>query len=565
MKKAVRYVVIAGCVALFLFLMLPFLVPPSLEKTATANQPEQTAVPQIFTANPLTKILNRIARILKRQPQQPQTSAVKQPIVAGQTARARGLFLPGKKSAYQSEDYFPDNNPLSPDEEPVDITGEPLQENDPDNWVLTRQEAPDRSALGMHEINVKDTPYNRYAKQERLARTSPVTRMDKPAEVPDSKLAKLFRPLTYFWTGKKQVSSPVIASAGPAAQARAIAPADNRLNHYTEKQTRALPKAQTPDLSVPAIKNKSRSSSGLPKYTLTDLINPTSAIRESADLLTQAAYETPGDAPAPNMPSGEFQQIQQETGAQQVADRLRQHLLALSNGAAPEDQIGKTVDCDVTKGLLTEENVCEFPYDENDLATWREANQQEFLARTDIPMPPTQMAFVLGVADKNSLPKMQGDPEEDTPEGSKTKEIYRFMLDRNDCSSNNCYWVANSIQQQKNIPDTFKAAGVDFAGDPLHVYDRIKEDFINNKLAQLPPDASEEQRQEIANQPIESAPPYVPYTLQDMQQLQHQMQQNPEMSMYVSTAADANALANSWSYQAAPFFLGTTSATFHHG
>ena len=68
MKKWAKYLGLTAGIALFIFLMLPFLEPPTLNKTETVTQEQAAAKPQIFTSNPLTEIVKRVARFFNKQP-----------------------------------------------------------------------------------------------------------------------------------------------------------------------------------------------------------------------------------------------------------------------------------------------------------------------------------------------------------------------------------------------------------------------------------------------------------------------------------------------------------------
>ena len=60
MKKAVKITLTVGICAVCLFLLLPFLETQAPSKPDPAA--EKKAEPQIFTSNPLTEIVGRIAR-----------------------------------------------------------------------------------------------------------------------------------------------------------------------------------------------------------------------------------------------------------------------------------------------------------------------------------------------------------------------------------------------------------------------------------------------------------------------------------------------------------------------
>ena len=67
MKKWAKYVGITAGILLFIFLMLPFLEPPSLNNKNPETAEQTAAKPQIFTANPLTDIIKRVAGLFNNR------------------------------------------------------------------------------------------------------------------------------------------------------------------------------------------------------------------------------------------------------------------------------------------------------------------------------------------------------------------------------------------------------------------------------------------------------------------------------------------------------------------
>lgn len=77
-KTAGKIILIVCCAAVIAFLLLPFLETTAPDKTAGAGK---KATPQIFTSNPLTDLVNRIARFFgasRGAQQPPQTLTARQ-------------------------------------------------------------------------------------------------------------------------------------------------------------------------------------------------------------------------------------------------------------------------------------------------------------------------------------------------------------------------------------------------------------------------------------------------------------------------------------------------------
>lgn len=566
MKKWIKYSLIAGCIALFLFLMLPFVFPPSLDEISAKQQAQQQqAKPQIFTSNPLTTLVSRIAKFFGGRKDSPSRSAfaragrkqqgpAEEFFIAAQPTEkgSRSYMTPASTDGNEREDDRPNSENNST---PKNVYVVPVDNNV--EWVLIRQEAPKDSPSGMHEVNIKEDPYTRYVKQERLARTAPALNPEKPQEVPDSRLARLFRPLGRFFGRKaKTTEGTQIASAnGNTSAARRTGNTSNSLDRNRSKQTSALPKAQDVNTAFRTTTKSDRRSSRdriRNKVELKELVNPVYTIEQAAQLVASSAVAQPGQQ------SGNVYQQQVQQYEQLVADRLRAHLLALSGGAEPTDQLGKTISCHIPEGLITYRPACDTATPENDMNQLRAQNRQHFEELTNTSLAPSKLTPVLGVADNNTLPQIEIEEGIDQGADLNIKQMYRFMLENTDCSSKNCYWVANSEQQPQGLAQTINAAGVDFEGDPLHKSGQIKNQFIEHELAALPPDATDEQKEQRRAEIQQYNPPYVLYTPSDMEQLRAQLQETqntPEAtSLYVASPEDAQHLYEVWGYNMPSFY-----------
>ncbi len=565
MKKWIKYSLIAVCIALFLFLMLPFVFSPSAdEKIAKQQAAQQQAKPQIFTSNPLTTLMGRIAKFFGGRKDSPSRSAFNR-ANRKQQGPAEEFFIASQPTEKGSRDYIAsasadgnereDDRPNSDHSTPKNVYVVPVDNNV--EWVLIRQEAPKDSPAGMHEVNIKEDPYTRYVKQERLARTAPALSSEKPQEVPDSRLARLFRPLGRFFGLKpKTTEGTQIASAnGNTSTARRTGNTSNTLDRNRGKQVSSLPKAQDVNAAFRTTTKARRRSSrdrDSNEIELKDLVNPVYTIEQAAQLVATSAVARPGQQ------QGNVYQQQVQQYEQLVADRLRAHLLALSGGAEPTDQLGKTISCHIPEGLITYRPACDDALQEDDMNQLRAQNRQRFEERTNTSLAPSKLTPVLGVADNNTLPQIEIEEDIDTGADLNIKQMYRFMLENNDCSAKNCYWVANSEQQPKGLAETINAAGVDFEGDPLRKSGQIKNQFIEHELAALPPDATDEQKEQRRAEIQQYNPPYVLYTSSDMERLRGQLQETQNTpnatSLYIASPEDAQHLYETWGYNMPSFY-----------
>ena len=192
-KTAGKIILIVCCAAVIAFLLLPFLETTAPDKTAGAGK---KATPQIFTSNPLTDLVNRIARFFgaSRGAQQPP-----QTLTARQAAEQFGSPEGGETYA----DARAAGNYISTEETPDAGRrynyGDASLQNEEGDWVLIRQTTPDGVNPGMHEVNSQENAYDAYMRQERSARFTPAARMKQRKAVPDSKLARFFNPIKRFF------------------------------------------------------------------------------------------------------------------------------------------------------------------------------------------------------------------------------------------------------------------------------------------------------------------------------------------------------------------------------
>ena len=82
MKKITKIILTFVCCLVVLFLLLPFLVPSKAGMGKQANDSENTEVadPQIFTSNPLAKLVQRLARVFKKGKSAPTSPSAEKPI-----------------------------------------------------------------------------------------------------------------------------------------------------------------------------------------------------------------------------------------------------------------------------------------------------------------------------------------------------------------------------------------------------------------------------------------------------------------------------------------------------
>lgn len=549
MKKPIKITLLVIAILVFIFLMLPFIFPSAETEKAAQRAAADAVTPQIFTSNPLAKLVNRLARFFGRNPV-PRSGIASannvQPLTDALYADAR-----------VTENADADSTNLEADPEAIAQAFENAAlQNSEGEWVLIRQQAPEGSAGGMHEVNVKENAYDRYVKQERAARYNPAAAAARAKnEVPDSKLARMFRPIKRFF--------------GLDEEPRM---ADTTL--LTDDRTNGSSAAGSADAPLRTLNSSSRSGGGAsgagtmgsayfrhPAADLLSMIDPTRAARNAANIIADGAFPNPKSAEE----AAQKDEIRQGANGRvlnELSQKLSEQLTRTAQGQPAEDKIIETLGCG-TKALTTSPSTdCDVEHDTPastmDVTTVKNQNKELFLQRTQYNLPPAPLTVVFSKAGGNE--QLAAALEE---LGGESVEVYQYMLNTTDCVSQSCFWVANSIQTTPDLKEIVEGAGPTFKGDPLGKYDRIKQEFTAQKMANLPEDADEEARQKAQTQADRAATPYVLYTAKELMELQNNDKAfiagkgnvDQVTALYFAKAGDAQQFAHE-SGEAPLFFYG---------
>ena len=539
MKKSIKITLSVIAIVVFIFLMLPFIFTSSETGNAAKRAAADKVTPQIFTSNPLAKLVNRLARFFGRQPS-PQAALAK--AQGGPQPLADALYADARSGSE-----------LTPGEDVTDMENDPEEiaqafenaalQNEEGEWVLIRQQAPEGSAGGMHEINVKDNAYDRYVKQERAARYTPGAARPKN-EVPDSKLARTFRPIKRFF-GMEEDAKP--ASTTLLADGRTIGSsgggsAQGPLRTLNSSSSRSGGMAGAGTMGAAYFRH--------PAADLLSMIDPTRAARNAADIAADGAYPNPQN-PDEAAQKEDFRQQEQGRVLGNLSKKLSEQLTRTAQGQQAEDKILDTLGCGAQAVTSSPNHDCDTEADHSsspsmDVAAVKAQNKELFLERTQYNMPSAPLTVILSKADGNE--QRTADLEE---LGGEASEIYQYMLHQTDCASQACFWVANSVQTTPDLKETVEGSGATFKGDPLGKYDQIKQGFTEQKMAGLPEDATEEIRENARTQAERAAPPYLLYTAQELAALQQNDKDfvagrgnaDQVTALYFAKAADAEQFA----------------------
>ena len=533
--KIAKIVFLTVCVGLFLFLLLPF-----LETISSATDPRVTparlgrsrALPQVTTDNPLTAIAKRLRNLfggqerhkhrLSATPVQPQTRPTGEMLAvayAPQIPSPNQPALPGKETG---------SIQIPAVEDSFDFGDASLQ-TDSGEWVLIRQTAPQSGQPGMHEVNVHDNPYDRYVKQERAQRV--LAQQPKP-EIPDSKWARMVRPIKQFFG--LDTPTPVAPAAIPVS--REDAHAHSLASAKEPKRTGAKHPAMGPvRLPWPEVTPAQWSQMTPEQRTyeqerrsvaqFADLLSGTRAAEEAAEIMADNKYPTPKDKQEEQakeeykvqmlqqnkeiIKNGILQVMQQNAQDKQPADELF-YMMGCSNASLPATSCSldhTDTPAPADKGLIAQE---------------QEKNTQLFFEKTKYELPKNlPLTPVLGPTTAQTISQMAQIPN---PATKQAAEIYQFLYEKQECASNTCYWVANSKQQDPQLTDAISMTTAQLKPDPQNTYPGYKQAFVEYKLAQLPQEATDEQKaqaqQAAQKQFEENAVHFVPYTPQQLKEVQ---------------------------------------------
>lgn len=538
-KKATKYTLITLGIALFLFLMLPFLEVPTLS-SARERRP---FIPQIFTTNPLTRLAKRIARVFnKKAPARSTRHALTAEAQQNMTPAERDVIL--ARADIKNEEVATEE-PTNPDEENARFF---LQGREED-WVLVRQRVPETApSTGMHEISVKDNAYDRYVKQERVARYTPTAAPRKTNAVPDSKLARLFNPIKRFFGlgGGTAARSGALEAQESFAAAHRRSSSDG-IGRNTSKQARQLPGAKDVNVAFGTINTPGNLDNAVHERSdrFADLMDTDQIIQDAADLVAGSIQDPRASQRARQEQENKYNELARQ--------RLLADLLARGGQETPQDALPETtLGCKIDEGLITPPNdPCRAPSEE-DLENLRKTNREHFSNQTNGAALPEQITPVLGVANESSISQIAPTLEEnrdyieDYETQEATKKMYQFMLQGSKCN-NDCFWVASNVQTEQNRPmiETIQAAGTNFAGDPLNKFQTLKDGFVQAQVEAYTkehPQATEEELQQVQQQANKANPPYVVYTWANMQNLFKSSANSSNAAtptVYFADAADA--------------------------
>ena len=456
-KALGKAVIVLLSIAIVVFLLLPFL-DSSASDGKSGNSKGKKAIAQIFTSNPLTDLAKKIFAMFKKEnPQQkPQSYAyAESEDFAEWTAEQRAAAEHDAVAADASETTSVDANfNYSEGASMIDEDGE---------WILVRQTTPEASQKGMHDITSKESAYDRLVRQERAAKyTGKATDAAGPA-IPDSKWARLWKPIKNFFGGEDEASAPQT----PNTERFMLASADSGFGSNAFKRGRigkSAGKAQIPGSLGTGFSNTADAPS------LSELMDLDLVLSRTKDGLLENAKKT--------LKPEQYEKVSKEIEKRMLINHQKASAEIAKNieNAAQNSQANNLIEKTFYAGesgssslysSSTEQNGAglelSLPIVEDDQKVMQQQNLDTIRRTFDVPgfRHTPQMIAVLGKTEDFNPTLLQ----ENNEQSVHVSDYYQLLLEKNKCKEKGCVWVMlkppseENEQQQARLQGSIAAAG----------------------------------------------------------------------------------------------------------
>lgn len=569
MKKKIKIAAISLAVLVLVFLSLPFFAPKATSNPKAGENAQQNT-PQIFTSNPLTELVNRIAAVFGKKNagihsaggmQNANSNAVAEEMLAD--ARAAAANTPTTEETPKAGEEGPFGSFFGDGEE---------------EWVLAPQFSPEGTTRGMHEISAKGDAYDNYIRAERAARFTPVAINPRTKEVPNSKLARIFNPIKRFFGFDDPYATDSDWYDEEAAHLAYV-----QGDSESAKDPRQFKRAGIADMGMPNLSVNGQGASNAENTSEAKNANdalgevfsffyPEAKIQELAKRKADALY------PAPRTPKQQASwEVARLEEAKRLYDEMQEKKFSYSNikvdKATPPD-FTKVFKCSKNKPTLSLGNACplgEEPLSEQEKQEMKTENERKFLNLLGDPGDyeiPVTVVYGKGIDSQKMWETLEdtgnfiedakeeghSDLVEEYSKNAELQQLYKFMAEQAKCETENCYWVATSNQPHPSLEDSVDLAGKTvFKGDPLNRFQKLHEQFIQNfqkDPGTLLNNPTDQEIKETAESIRELTPAYVVYTQEDMKKWAEQIKKDmfegnfQSLSLlYTATADTGRALA----------------------
>ena len=509
MKKTILKIsFVAVCIAVIIFLLLPF-----LETQPPVTTSLQSTQPQITFSNPLAAIAKRLSALFTRRGEHKntlQSSAAAQEFLADNHARFAAPAQASGTSPATKQPALSDDMPATSATD-SDETG-PSFKTDDGEWVLIRQVAPNTSEPGMHEINVHDNPYDRYVRQERANRLG--ARAAQP-QIPDSKWARMIRPIKEFFgieSPRPVETARLYANAQPERNASSSSDKLTGLGHDSSLGTHL--RVPFPDITpgqwlnmTPQEQQQERERRAITQFA--DLLTGNSVAEDAATISANAKYPNP-QTEAEKQQKEEYKKRLTEENKQKIRDGL---LAAMQENASHKqsvDEIGKLLNC--TNSSLPSNNCSTeldpdtghplppAPLSDDEIAAGQAQNAAEFLNKTGFVLPQNLPVTVVFAAPDPKTMAGLTDYTDDNPEVKRAAEVLDFLYQAQDCANQDCFGVTNSPQLDQQMTQVIALNTAQLKEDPLGIYAPLEPQFVDHKVSQMQEQLEQSQADEETKQ-----------------------------------------------------------------
>lgn len=579
--------------AIFMFLMLPFLdKTPSATTQTVEEEKEATATPQIFTSNPLTDIVQRIAHFFNGK----KASPAKLSLETDEIASADGEEAPLMASAQRNDINYLSSQASAitgaqqqqySEEEANQAFSDAMMMDEDGDWIFVRQRAPEGTATGMHEINVHDNAYDAYVKQQRNAKWSP-TAADAPVqEVPDYGFARKFlvNPIKNFFGFKDPTPTKGYKVGGASTDtASSSGKTDGLGGKFGDKRPTTL--AQFRDIEAAfdrfnpgqrpfADRDTASDAPSTAQEFWASLLDPSSIASRTGRDVADMLYP----APTTKEDKEARERTEEDSKAKLAAILQQKYAEILQNTPQLEDNsFTRTIVCEPSAmnhsidHAACGANIPETS--EEKIRAIAEENKSRIRQALDLPadadIPVLEWTPVYGAVPRNfdiaeQTPSSDGAPRDipgllialndpDTPEEVRATlqsdldrktvlDQYQKQLENESCGNGDCYLVANDTPYSKELGDGIKGGGGVYRPDPINKSGPTQDDYVNGTIPiiyrKIADELGDEKKaQEITNnykEYIKQHPtPYSIYSLDDMN--------IPGVNYYVQNPHDAKPL-----------------------
>ena len=213
-KPVGKYIAVFLCIGVVFFLLLPLL--DDTASVAPVRKNSSKTIPQIFSSNPLTNLVNKVYAILTRSNKRMPSLLESLPVDEYLAEQIAEQEAPANRASIENLEEIGNQLAL-----PSNASVQAVLVDDEGSWILVRQTSPASSQRGLHEINVHDSAYDRLLRMERQAKYAGG---QQTAEIPQSKWARFWQPIKEVLG--LETSSPKVVSAKPFGARGKSAPLD---------------------------------------------------------------------------------------------------------------------------------------------------------------------------------------------------------------------------------------------------------------------------------------------------------------------------------------------------